>query len=238
MLSDIVIESAFARSPEATAVRTAAVMAKSPVRVRTAECCVAAPDTLPVGSVAFVETALKGAGRVLPEPIDYPSPLVEHCGRAVLRAPLGEVRGRAVWVKPWGHYKQFVPGLCDRAELDPLPDDLPVWWSRPVRWLSEHRYYVLDGRILFFERYDPDGEDGAPSPDPESVQAMVGAYQRSGEAPAGYALDVGVLDTGVSALVEVNDGYAIGYYGPVTPARASDNLALLWRRYREMAWAA
>jgi hypothetical protein len=35
----------------------------------------------------------------------------------------------------------------------------------------------------------------------------------SGEAVAGYGLDVGVLGTGQTAVVEVNDGFGLGSYG-------------------------
>ena len=34
-----------------------------------------------------------------------------------------------------------------------------------------------------------------------------------GGCPSSYALDVGVLSTGETALVEVNDAYGIGAYG-------------------------
>ena len=51
------------------------------------------------------------------------------------------------------------------------------------------------------------------------VRRCIASYQLSGEAPAGYALDVGVLSDGRAALVEVNEGYAIGFYDKVPGAR-------------------
>ena len=66
------------------------------------------------------------------------------------------------------------------------------------------------------------------------VRRCIASYQLSGEAPAGYALDVGVLSDGRTALVEVNDGYAIGFYGKVTPARADAYLRLLVARYEQL----
>jgi hypothetical protein len=35
-------------------------------------------------------------------------------------------------------------------------------------------------------------------------------------APSGYAIDFGVLDTGQTALVELNDGFSIGAYGSIS----------------------
>jgi hypothetical protein len=59
------------------------------------------------------------------------------------------------------------------------------------------------------------------------VEAMVAAWP---SAPVAYALDVGVLSTGETALVEVNDFWAIGCYGfeglPLLP--------MLTQRYREI----
>ena len=42
---------------------------------------------------------------------------------------------------------------------------------------------------------------------------MLDTYEGSAEVPVAYTLDVGVLDPGVTALVEVNDGFSAGCYG-------------------------
>ena len=46
----------------------------------------------------------------------------------------------------------------------------------------------------------------------ESVDRLVATFCASGEAPAGFALDLGILSTGQVALVEANDGYSLGAY--------------------------
>ncbi len=66
---------------------------------------------------------------------------------------------------------------------------------------------------------------------------MVATYEESGTAPAGYALDAGVLDSGETALVEVNDGYALGFYGSVITQRAERYLDLLEARFSELVRA-
>ncbi len=54
-------------------------------------------------------------------------------------------------------------------------------------------------------RYD-DGPDDAPTPDPAVIQSMLRAFTNSG-APAGYGLDVGVMDDRRTDMVKVNDGW-------------------------------
>lgn len=76
---------------------------------------------------------------------------------------------------------------------------------------SEHRYYVLEGKILGHARYDS-GPDEWPDPDQEQVEKMVEILSNITNTPVAYALDVGVLDNGSTALVEFNDAWAIGLY--------------------------
>src|SRR3546814_7795613 len=70
---------------------------------------------------------------------------------------------------------------------------------------------------LGWARYDPDGADDAPLPDAHDVQQMIRDHHK-GEALqerthlCAYSLDVGVLDSGQTALVEVNDAWALGLY--------------------------
>jgi ATP-grasp domain, R2K clade family 2 len=46
--------------------------------------------------------------------------------------------------------------------------------------------------------------------DPQVIRAAVAAYK---SAPASYAIDFGLTDTGKTLMVEVNEGYSIGCYG-------------------------
>ena len=45
---------------------------------------------------------------------------------------------------------------------------------------------------------------------PSTIEKMVSCFC---SAPAGYSLDVGVTESGETALVEVNDGFSLGTYG-------------------------
>jgi hypothetical protein len=115
---------------------------------------------------------------------------------------------------------------CDA--LRALPADEPLLAGAPVRFLREDRFYVLEGDVVGQGRYDPYGEDDAPSPDPRAVQAMLRAALAAG-APCAFALDVGVLETGQSALVELNDAWALGLYAGMARGAYVRMLAARWR---------
>ena len=60
--------------------------------------------------------------------------------------------------------------------------------------------------------------------DPQVIENAIAAYH---SAPAGYAADFGVTDTGETLLIEVNDGYSIGSYG-LFPADYARLLSSRW----------
>lgn len=46
-----------------------------------------------------------------------------------------------------------------------------------------------------------------------TVDNAIDDYENSGLAPKAYGIDFGVLDTGETVLIEVNEGYSLGNYG-------------------------
>jgi hypothetical protein len=61
---------------------------------------------------------------------------------------------------------------------------------------------------------------------------MVIAAHASGQMPVSYSLDVGVMEDGRTALVECNDGWALGYYkGDLRPL---DYFKMLDARWQEL----
>ena len=205
----------------------------------------AAGACVPVGSVEFVRRAMRLAGITEPANLSYPDELRAYLHRSLEQRPAGELIGR--WfVKPTATkaFTGFVfDTFADPADLHAhdrdqreaflaLDPQTPVWVSEPVAWLSEARYYVLDGQIVGEGRYD-DGPDDAPLPDPAVVQEMARRFSASPEAPVAFALDAGVLECGTTALVEVNDAWALGYYSGTL--RASMYVRMLWRRWRQLS---
>lgn len=72
-------------------------------------------------------------------------------------------------------------------------------------------------------RYD-DGEDPDDFPPIDFIQKILDAYK---DAPSGYAIDVGQKD-GVWALVEINDGWALGLYKGMSRTAYVDLLLTRW----------
>ncbi len=195
-------------------------------------------DDLPVGTVEFLRACAARLGVTLPEIGAYPDLLRPYLRRAHRLGVLGEARGLTVptFIRPAFAVKAFTGFVFhpsdpeDAQRIRGIPHGLPVWLCEPVTWRCEWRYYVVRGEIVGAGRYDPDGADEAPEPDRTIVETWARAY--GSQSPAGYALDAGVLETGETALVEVNDGWALGYYqGTCSP---SDYLRLLQARWEEL----
>jgi len=200
---------------------------------------------VPVGTVEFVRRAMDIAGISEPANLSYPQVLESHLHRRVNLIPAGLVMGR--WFVKSTATKAFTgfvfDTFTDPADLDPhdrvqyeafraLEPDAPVWVGEAVSWRSEVRYYVLDGQIVGEGRYDA-GPDDALVPDPAVVQEMVRRFSASPGAPVAFAIDAGVLDCGTTALVEVNDAWALGYYSGTLEPR--EYVRMLWRRWRQLA---
>lgn len=202
-------------------------------------------SALPVGTVEFVREALRAAGITEPWNMSYPHELQRYLRRDVHRVLAGEVRGR--WfVKPLST-KAFT-GFVFNSGADPslltpemreqheafsaLPATVPVWISAPVEFVSEWRFYVRDRKVIGEARYDPDGADEAPEPDSDTVREAAESLPTAQPC----ALDFGVLRSGETALVEVNDAWALGLYGGALSGR--EYLEFLWARWVGLAHAA
>ncbi len=232
---------------EVRAVLTACMLASRPPTVIRADAAelgahahaLRTGSCMPVGSVEYVRAALAIAEIPEPQCDPYPPSLLPWMGRSLVEATAAAALAadHPLFVKPAGQLKAFdgfvlrpgqeldEHGREQLAALRTLPGNSPVWTSDPVEFLSEWRFYVQDGQILGSGRYDPDGLDSAPAPDVAAVQEAIAAYGRSGS----YALDMGVLANGRTAIVEVNDAWATGLYaGALTHRAYLDWLASRW----------
>lgn len=182
----------------------------------------------PVGSVEFCRAWMRAVGAPEPPALDYPAPLSGALGRQIRRcslidAPLGS------WIKPvstkaWEAHVKVAGESGDES----------VWWSPylpPEIWRGEWRIYVVDGKIVGEGRYD-DGADEHLSPDRVKIAEWVASYEQSGSAPAGYALDVGLVGDQF-LLIEATDGWACGYYkGTCAPRKYARLLGTRWRQLK------
>lgn len=180
-----------------------------------------ARDTLVVGGVPVVEAALAALGVAVPPADNLPESLAAFRGRKVWTGTWGELRARygksgppaPLWVKARRRNKA-VPSIAvyDAADIGAsgnLPDSFEVLVSEYVTFVSEWRCFVRGGRVIDLCRYQG---DVFAYPDAAVVRAAVSAHAKVG-APAGYGIDFGVLTTGRTVLVEVNEGYSLNPYG-------------------------
>jgi hypothetical protein len=197
---------------------------------------------MPVGSVEYVRECMELAGMAVPSAESYPKALAPVLHRKVWRS-----RGlptKRAFIKPAETCKLFTgfvydPQLAredytphDQEQLDRvgrLPVDVPLHVSEEVVWVSERRYYIQRGQLIGQGRYDIDGADKAPLPSVAVLRQCVDAMGRDKV----MAIDLGVLSTGQTALVEATDAWSVGLYGRALEPR--QYLAFLASRWEQIA---
>lgn len=175
---------------------------------------------VPVGSVGFVKHALRQFGKSLPEHTPYPALLAPFLHRRVQKlSTLREAKallaaGQRLFIKPaegWKRFTGFVAEFEDDYRFSGTSGNKPVWISEPVRFVSEWRAYVADGRVLDV-RFVDHGGDRQIQPDIAVINDAVRRLETVAGAARGYVADFGVLESGTTALVELNDGFSMGAY--------------------------
>ena len=156
-------------------------------------------DGVPLGSVAFVEMKL---GKQTPD--YYPEWTKSAWHREI---GIDNVTGDKVFIKPSDTYKRFDAFKTYKFLTETINKYEPVIASGVVCFVDEWRYYVANGKILCSWWYD--GSDVTCEIDPN------GPSELPFDIPEDFcgAIDMGYLDTGEFALVEVQHPYAIGWYG-------------------------
>lgn len=195
-------------------------------------------DDFIAGDMDAMHGAMRQLGIDVPTPDDYAVSLQPFLRRRIWKATLADVwhrvaseGGPAVFAKPAARRKNFTGRIfsstSDFAFVGASSRRQEVWCSEVVEWRSEFRVYVIDAQIVWIDHYA--GDHGA-TLDLGTVQAALRAHAASGRAPSGYGIDFGVLTSGETALVEANDGYALGAYA----IDARPYTDLLMRRWSEL----
>jgi len=175
------------------------------------------------GYIGDIHRALIVNNKKIPQNIDYPDQLNYLLKRSMVRGTIGDVRKtvKSVFVKPELEHKLFSGFMWNNDEISrrrivTCDDDVAVWISEPISFVSEFRTFILDNKILDCRKYK--GHWGyAPN-----ISIVEGAVKNMiGHCPRAYCLDFGVTNSGETVLVEMNEGFAMGHYGlhPVQYAR-------------------
>ena len=171
--------------------------------------------TLEVDADTPVFGGMESLSKILPSYVGldyYPDEIQEHMYRDVKAVKVEEVQ-KGDFLKPLSKdHKLFSPFVKDdslqcQLTIGKIPPCHTVLMSKAVRFLSEFRVYVLEGKILNICYYK-----GNPSlfPDPEIVKEMVSKVTHHS---ISFGLDVGVLSSGETAVIEMNDFCCLGNYG-------------------------
>lgn len=186
------------------------------------------PEDPVVGTYSDVKVALEQLG-VKIAPLDYPEELLPFTGRKIWRSTLFTITSNPdawhVFVKPVEDIKRFRGTVLDKSEdlikLGGGLEDIDVWCSEKVKFLSEWRLWVLNGEVVGLSPYKGQWDI---LPNTEVMKKAVEAYVH---APSAYALDFGITDNGRTLLVEVSDGYSLASFG-LSPSIYFNILSTRW----------
>ena len=159
----------------------------------------------------------------------YPDALRRFLGRKIWTSTIDRIASEPaswpVFVKPLGEAKKFTGRLVretgDLVGCGDMAADTPVWCSEPVAFVREWRCFVRYGKILDVRPYKGNWRSFY---DPAVIEDAVRSWP---EMPHGGGLDFGVDAAGRTALVEVNDGFALGAYG-LPPLLYAQLLSARW----------
>ncbi|GAA5085971.1 ATP-grasp domain-containing protein [Chryseobacterium ginsengisoli] len=150
----------------------------------------------------------------------YPESLKKYLKRNIwettVRKLLKENSGESpnIFVKPKSKTKLFtgfvIQSNYDLFKLDALAKDTELSCSSVIEWLSEFRVFVNQSKIVGIKNYN--GNENLVL-DMKVVETAIQDFENSKERTDGYGIDFGILKNGETALVEWNDGFALGSYG-------------------------
>ena len=196
-------------------------------------------DDFVAGEIPSTFAALKQLG-VDYEYQDYPESLSKYLHRNIWISTMAEIRSKLfdtgqidpVFIKPKDSLKKFtgfvITCIDDLMYTNHAGNNTSIYCSEPVIWLSEFRCPVINEEVRGMFRVPYTCHDTDVHPDFNVVQQMADDFKDS---PKAYCLDVGVLSTGETALIEVNDGFSVGMYGMSKELYAE----LLQTRWKELA---
>lgn len=190
-----------------------------------------------VGSVEATVEFFKYCGITIPKAISYPESLKPYLGRNIFEMNFGDLNKEYYpsFVKPASDIKLFTGDIVSHDDhiiymiSNGAKPDTKIHVSSLVDFITEYRCFVTRGELRGMKHYKGDFEV---FPDMKIIHEMIEIFEKSGEAPWAYTIDVGVNEFDNSTLlVEVNDMWAIGSYG-----LDGDTYALLCaRRLKEIA---
>mmetsp|Transcript_17137 Transcript_17137/g.48267 ORF Transcript_17137/g.48267 Transcript_17137/m.48267 type:complete len:266 (-) Transcript_17137:2105-2902(-) len=203
-------------------------------------------DDLVVGDFAWTRKALDQLGVSMPEPPDYPDCLSHLLHRKIWTSTLADVKthletstsNTEVFIKPAADTKAFSGLVATKDWMDYLLQEhsptLPVLCSEIVRFVAEYRVYVVRGQVRGVGQY-MGSKDFLLDPAVLALAAKTLAESKEGQDLLGFGMDFALMekadsDETIPTLVEVNDGFSLGYYEGVSGKDYTELLIARWGR--------
>ncbi len=195
-------------------------------------------ECIVAGDVEVITEAMRQMGIPIPVPNDYPKSLDKFLHRKIWTSRFSNLRQKfeeewpdPVFAKPKTHRKLFrgrvFQTVFDFHKLNNIQDDTIIVCSEVIPIISEFRFYIVDSKIVAQENYDGDPQDMV---DIAVVKEAVEKLEKSGESISAYAIDFGLLRTGETILIEMNDGFSIGTYCEIEPKIYTDFTLHRWEQ--------
>lgn len=176
-------------------------------------------NTMVVGDHPTIQSILKRIGYTQ-EFCSYPISLRSYLKRNVWETTIGSLLAESsmkdiskLFIKPKSKSKLFTGFVIhsnnDLFQLYNHSKNTILLVSSVVEWISEYRVFVLHSEIVGIKIYS--GNDNL-NLNMTIVKNAINDFEKSPERTAGYSLDFGILSNGDTALIEWNDGYALGAY--------------------------
>lgn len=173
------------------------------------------------GDIPIVLSALKQLKIPEPKTNDYPASLQKFLHRKIWESSLASLESKLyqgieqpIFAKPARRRKQFsgrvFNSFHDLWYVSGVSRKEEIFCSEVVSWISEYRVYIIHSKIVGIHCYS---ENSNISLNETIVLEAIRSLEEAGESVAGYSLDFGVLETGETALVEMNEGFSLGNYG-------------------------
>lgn len=186
--------------------------------------------------------ALKQLNIAIPQANTYPAALQTFMQRDYYESTLGDLLAKlemgvsdAIFAKPADRQKMFTGQLFANTHdfyfLHGISKKQKIYCSDKVNFISEHRVYVVNSEIRAIDCYAGDKNIRISE---TTVSDAINKLDQASESYAGYAIDFGVLDSAETALIEMNDGFAIGAY-QIDAGNYTDMLLARWQELLETA---
>lgn len=188
-------------------------------------------ENLIVGTVSDVKEILEENG-IFVKSRDYPNELKEFLGRKIWKSTLFSVIKDSakfpIFVKPVNEAKRFSGTVLEKSEdvvkLGGSLTDIEVWCSETVKFVSEWRLWIFNGKIVGLTPYSGKWDV---FPDISVLKKAVSLFKT---APVAYALDFGVTDKNRTLLIEFSDAYGLKSLG----LDSNIYLKILMARWKEL----